>query len=91
MHWYRLQYAKKKCPEDIRGFIEEQNKRIIAHVNKIGYNITNDISIYAGEQYNKRNIDELLAEVLTKGHYGKNNKFISFLIKELSGHEKTIY
>ncbi len=84
MHWYRLQYAKKKRPEDIRGFIEEQNKRIIDHINKVGYNIKNDISVYAGGQYGFQNVDELIAEALTKFHYGKSNKLISFLIKEMT-------
>lgn len=35
------------------------------------HNITNDISVYTGGQYDKGNVDELLIEVLIKECYGK--------------------
>lgn len=84
MYWYRLQYAKKKCPEDIRGFIEEQNKRIIDYMKKSNYNTKTEISEYAEIEFMKQNpnVDEVIAEAVAQSIYGKSSKIVKFIIKE---------
>lgn len=87
IHWYQFQRAKQKSEslEEVKKIIDDQEEKILAYAQKIGYNFVQGISGYAQQTIilGIPKTDELIAEAMVCFHYGDVNKLVTFVRKEL--------